>query len=292
MTAGKLGIIGGSGLYNLPELEIIERRIVETPFGMPSDALTIGRLHGCEIVFLPRHGAGHIHTPSELPYRANIYAHKALGVTHLLTVSAVGSLKEELPPLTIVIPDQVIDRTMIRPRSFFGDGIVAHVGIADPFCGRFSRAVASAAIDTGVSVVEGGCYVCIEGPQFSTRAESNLYRSWGASVIGMTAMPEARLAREAELCYATIAMVTDYDVWHETEEAVTVDMVIANLMKNAETARTLVRSIANAGLPDRTCTCSTALENGIITDRNAITPDTRMRLGVIASKYLGTQPST
>lgn len=289
MTVGKLGIIGGSGLYNLPELEIIERRIVETPFGAPSDALTIGRLKGRDIIFLPRHGAGHIHTPSELPYRANIYALKASGVTHLLTVSAVGSLKEELPPLSIVIPDQIIDRTMIRPRSFFGDGVVAHVGMADPFCSVFSETVVAAANESGLSVVEGGCYVCIEGPQFSTRAESNLYRSWGASVIGMTAMPEARLAREAELCYATIAMVTDYDVWHETEEAVTVDMVIANLMKNAESARKLVASIASIGLADRSCACSSALENGIITDRDAISPETRTRLGVIASKYLGTQ---
>ena len=291
MTVGKLGVIGGSGLYNLPELEIIDRRIVETPFGTPSDALTIGRLQERDIVFLPRHGGGHVHTPSELPYRANIYALKALGVTHLLTVSAVGSLKEELPPLTIVIPDQIIDRTMIRPRSFFGDGVVAHVGLAEPFCSVFSDTVTAAANGAGISVVQGGCYVCIEGPQFSTRAESNLYRSWGASVIGMTSMPEARLAREAELCYATIAMVTDYDVWHDTEEAVTVDMVIANLMKNAESARALVKSIADLGLPDRRCSCSSALENGIITDREAITPEIRTRLGVIANRYLGTQSS-
>lgn len=288
MTTGKLGIIGGSGLYQLPELELLERRSVSTPFGDPSDDLTIGRLHGTEIVFLPRHGSAHRHTPSELPYLANIYALKALGVTHLLTVSAVGSLKESLPPLSIVLPDQIIDRTVARPRSFFGEGIVAHVSIADPYCAEFRRAVATAAEDMQIHVVDGGTYVSIEGPQFSTRAESNLYRSWDAAVIGMTAMPEARLAREAEICYATLAMVTDYDVWHNNEEAVNVDMVVANLRRNTESARSLVQAIAMRGLPERTCSCGDALANAIITEREAITSDVRERLGVIGARYLRT----
>jgi 5'-methylthioadenosine phosphorylase len=282
----KLGIIGGSGLYNLPELETIERKAVQTPYGPPSDELTIGRLHGLDLVFLPRHGAGHRHTPSELPYQANIYALKQLGITHLLTVSAVGSLQEDLPPLTLVLPDQIIDRTLIRPRSFFDNGVVAHVGIANPFCPNFQTTIAEAAGRLGVSIIRGGSYVCIEGPQFSTRAESNLYRSWGASVIGMTAMPEARLAREAELCYATIAMVTDYDVWHETEDAVTVDIVIANLLRNAETARSILTEISRGRLSERTCPCGDALANAIVTDRNFITPEIRDRLGVIGERYL------
>ncbi len=287
MTNDKLGIIGGSGLYHLPDLEVLERRTVETPFGPLSDELTIGRLHGLELVFLPRHGTGHRHSPSELPYLANIYALKKCGVTHLLTVSAVGSLQENLPPLTLVLPDQIIDRTVMRPRSFFDNGIVAHVGIADPYCANFQVVIVEAAQRIGVEVVRGGTYICIEGPQFSTRAESNLFRTWGASVIGMTAMPEARLAREAELCYATIAMVTDYDVWHETEETVTVDMVIANLLQNAETAKALVIELANGKLSDRTCRCGSALANAIVTDPSAITPEIRQRLGVIAERYLG-----
>lgn len=282
-----MGIIGGSGLYNLPELQVLERRSVSTPFGSPSDDLILGQIHGQDVVFLPRHGAGHRHTPSELPYQANIYALKAAGVTHLLTVSAVGSLQEHLPPLTIVMPDQIIDRTMVRPRTFFSGGVVAHVGIADPFCASFSSSIAAAAATTGLDVIRGGTYICIEGPQFSTKAESRLYRSWGASVIGMTAMPEARLAREAEMCYATLALVTDYDVWHESEDAVTVEMVIANLRRNAESARSLVSAIAAVGLPERTCACRDALANAIITDREAIPLSVRERLGVIGARYLG-----
>jgi 5'-methylthioadenosine phosphorylase len=282
-----LGIIGGSGLYNLPDLEIIERRSVTTPFGNPSDALTIGRLHGTDVVFLPRHGAAHRHTPSDLPYRANIYALKEAGVTHLLTVSAVGSLREELPPLTTVLPDQIIDRTYRRTNTFFDQGVVAHVGIAEPYCCVFRGGLEAGARSVGRNVVNGGTYLCIEGPQFSTRAESHLYRSWGASIIGMTAMPEARLAREAELCYATVAMVTDYDVWHESEEEVTVEMVVANLRRNADVARSLVSEIARAGLPDRTCACRDALASAIITAPEAISPETRARLGVIGVRHLG-----
>jgi 5'-methylthioadenosine phosphorylase len=284
---GKLGIIGGSGLYDLPDLQVLDRLIVETPFGPPSDQIIIGRLGATDIAFLPRHGAGHRLTPTELPYRANIYALKQLGVTHLLTVSAVGSLKEELPPMTVVLPDQIIDRTVARPRTFFEGGAVAHVGLADPYCPCLSGAVARAAAAAARPVVEGGTYLCIEGPQFSTRAESNLYRAWGASVIGMTTMPEARLAREAELCYATIALVTDYDVWHETEEAVTVELVIANLRANTVAARDIVRALADQGLPERRCSCPDALRNAISTAPDAITPETRRRLGVIAERYLG-----
>jgi 5'-methylthioadenosine phosphorylase len=291
VTNGRLGIIGGSGLYDLPDLQVHDRLSIETPFGQPSDRITVGRLGATEIAFLPRHGAGHSLTPTELPYRANIYALKQLGVTHLLTVSAVGSLKEELPPMTIVLPDQVVDRTVARPRTFFEGGAVAHVGLADPYCPCLSGAVARAATTSGISIVEGGTYLCIEGPQFSTRAESNLYRTWGASVIGMTAMPEARLAREAELCYTTIALVTDYDVWHETEEPVTVEMVIANLRANTVSARSIVRALAEQDLPERRCSCPDALRNAISTTPEAIAPETRRRLGVIAERYLGaTEP--
>jgi 5'-methylthioadenosine phosphorylase len=284
----KLGVIGGSGLYHLPELEIRERRRVPTPYGDPSDQITIGALNGVEAAFLPRHGASHGHTPTELPYQANIYALKSIGVTHLLTVSAVGSLNARLPPLTVVLPDQIIDRTTLRPRTFFGDGAVAHVGLAHPYCDVFRNAIRNAAVGAGVQVADGGTYLCIEGPQFSTKAESNLYRQWGADIIGMTAMPEARLAREAELCYATLAMVTDFDVWHESEEHVTVELVTANLQKNADVARQLVRAIAAAGLPNRSCPCQSALENAIVTPPERIPAGTRQRLGLIVDRYLPT----
>ena len=281
-----LGVIGGSGLYHLPELEIVERRLVATPFGPPSDQITIGRLNGVEIAFLPRHGAQHVHSPSELPYQANIYALKSLGVTHLLTVSAVGSLNLALPPLTVVLPDQIIDRTVLRPRSFFSGGAIAHVGLADPYCAVFRERIRNAGAAIGVPVVDGGTYICIEGPQFSTKAESRLYRGWQGDIIGMTAMPEARLAREAELCYATLAMVTDFDVWHESEGPVTVEMVIANLHKNGETARALLRAITDFGLPERTCPCESALANAIVTPAAAISTETRRRIGLIADRYL------
>lgn len=287
MASGKLGIVGGSGLYDLPDLHVFDHLAIDTPYGSPSDRLVVGRLGATEVVFLPRHGAGHRLTPTELPYRANVYALKQLGVTHLLTVSAVGSLKEELPPLTVVLPDQIIDRTVARPRTFFEGGAVAHVGLAHPYCACLNDTIVRAAAIAGVPIVPRGTYVCIEGPQFSTRAESMLYRSWHADVIGMTAMPEARLAREAELCYATLAMVTDYDVWHETEGPVTVEMVVSNLHRNTEVARTILRSLAAQGLPERSCGCGDALRDAIVTDRVAIAPTTRRRLGVIAARYLG-----
>jgi 5'-methylthioadenosine phosphorylase len=281
-----LGIIGGSGLYDIPELTIVERRQVDTPFGKPSDDLVLGRLHDMEVVFLARHGEVHQYIPTEIPYQANIFALKSVGVTHLLTVSAVGSLREHLPPRTIVLPDQIIDRTVMRPRSFFQEGIVAHVGIADPYCRVFQRHVAASASDAGIAVSQGGSYVCIEGPQFSTKAESHLYRSWGCSIIGMTAMPEARLAREAEICYATMAMVTDFDVWHETEVAVTVDVVLQNLHHNAEAAREILVALARLGLPQQTCACDSALSNAIVTKPAAISAERRAELEVLLSKYL------
>jgi 5'-methylthioadenosine phosphorylase len=285
-TLMKLGIIGGSGLYNLPGLHITSREIVPTPFGMPSDAITVGSLGANELLFLPRHGSGHRHNPSELPYRANIYALKQLGVTHLLSINAVGSLKESLPPLTLVVPDQIIDRTVGRERTFFDQGIVAHVGIADPFCGSFSATLANAASAAGHAVVSGGTYVCIEGPQFSTKAESRLYRSWDASVIGMTAMPEARLAREAELCYASLAMVTDFDVWHEEEEPVTVEVVQERLRTNSQSAREIISALAAYPLPDRTCSCDLALAGAIVSDPQQITQEQKLRLHAIAGRYL------
>jgi 5'-methylthioadenosine phosphorylase len=281
-----LGIIGGTGLYDMPELKVHERREVTTPYGPPSDTLILGTLVNTKVCFLSRHGKGHRLTPTELPYQANVYAMKSLGVTHLVTVSAVGSLQEQLPPLTIVLPDQIIDRTVARPRSFFGSGVVAHVGIANPFCHDFQQQIDAAIRAAGLFAVTGGIYLCIEGPQFSTKAESGLYRSWGCSVIGMTAMPEARLAREAELCYATLAMVTDFDVWHETEEAVHVDLVRVYLQRNTDAARNILISLGAMGLPDRRCTCGDALQGAIVTDPGEIPPETRERLGIITDRYL------
>ena len=281
-----LGIIGGSGFYHLPGLKISELVDIETPFGSPSAAITLGRLGVTDIVFLPRHGGGHIHPPSFLPYRANIYALKQLGVTHLLSINAVGSLTQDLPPLSLVLPDQIIDRTVLRDRSFFDDGIVAHVGIADPFCSDFSDQIALVSAKTDTAVARGGAYVCIEGPQFSTKAESNLYRSWGASVIGMTAMPEARLAREAELCYASLALVTDFDVWHSEEEPVTVELVQGRMQRNTEAAIEIVVALANAGLSGRSCQCGNALDHAIITNPANISAEVRARLRVIAGRHL------
>ena len=285
MAEAALGFIGGSGLYDIEGLT--DRREVEvsTPFGDPSDTIVTGSLDGVPVAFLPRHGRGHRITPTEIPVRANIYALKSLGVEMILSVSAVGSLKEELRPLDLVIPDQIIDRTKSRVSTFFGDGLVAHVGFADPFCAYLRRNALDAS--HGLTTVhDGGTYVVIEGPQFSTRAESALYRSWGADVIGMTALPEAKLAREAEICYATLAFVTDYDVWRESEEDVSVEMVIANLMKNVETARTIIRNVTARVSPQRKCGCGTALETAIITGRDLIPPETRERLGLLVDKYI------
>lgn len=281
-----LGVIGGSGIYDLDRVENPREMHVRTPYGDPSGPVLMGTMGPTEVAFLPRHGRAHQFSPSDLPYQANIYALKSLGVTHVLSVSAVGSLRETLPPRTRVLPDQIIDRTVARPRSFFGEGVVAHVGIADPFCHLFRQHVATAAATVNAPVELDGTYVCIEGPQFSTRAESQLYRSWDGAVIGMTAMPEARLAREAECCFAMLALVTDFDVWHEAEDDVTVDMVIENLRANAAAAAVIVAAVAERGLPAGTCACHTALDSAVITRPDAITAEQRERLGVIGRRVL------
>jgi 5'-methylthioadenosine phosphorylase len=289
-TVARLGVIGGSGLYRMEGLTDIEERRVETPFGPPSDALTLGTLGGERVAFLPRHGRGHGLNPSRVPYRANLWALKSLGVERIIAVSAVGSLREELAPLDLVVPDQLVDRTVGRPRTFFdapGDP-VAHVSLADPFCPATSAALHAAAAtpEVGATVYRGGTYLCIEGPQFSTRGESNLYRRWGLDIIGMTGMPEARLAREAELCYAMLALVTDYDVWHEEEEAVTVAVVVERLHRNAAAAQATLRALIPRLAAIGDCTCRTALQHAIITDPALIPAETRQRLGLLIGRYL------
>lgn len=286
MPDPKIAFIGGSGLYDIDGMENRQELTVETPFGDPSDAVVVGEINGVEAAFLPRHGRGHRFSPSEIPVKANIYALKSLGVERVVSVSAVGSLKEHIKPLDVVVPDQIIDRTRRRSDTFFGDGIVAHVGFADPFCNELRRIAFESASLEDVDCHDGGTYLVIEGPQFSTRAESAVYRSWGANVIGMTALPEAKLAREAELCYTTLAFVTDYDVWHDTEEEVTVEMVIQNLTHNVATAQGIIRRML-AEIPDnRTCGCESALKNAVITSRELITKDAQNRLGILVNKYL------
>ena len=284
-----IGIIGGSGLYDIPGLERREKRRIETPWGAPSDDLLFGELAGVQCVFLPRHGAGHTNSPTHLNYRANIDALKRAGVTDILSLSAVGSLKEELPPGHFVIVDQFIDRSFAREKSFFGEGCVAHVSVADPVCPRLGDALEAAARRLGLPVTRGGTYLVMEGPQFSTRAESNLYRSWGCSVIGMTNMPEAKLAREAEICYATVAMVTDYDCWHEEHEAVTVDQVVRVLMGNADNARSLVAETLPAlGVQRGPCPagCDRALEYALITRPEHRDPALMAKLDAVAGRVL------
>jgi 5'-methylthioadenosine phosphorylase len=280
-----IGIIGGSGLYEIDGLQRVRWQRVRTPFGEPSDALCVGDLGDRRVVFLPRHGRGHRVMPSELNFRANIWALKSLGVEWVVSVSAVGSMKVEIRPLDLVVPDQFVDMTRRRISSFFGDGIVAHVGMADPVCPDLATLVEKAAREAGATVHRGGTYVCIEGPQFSTKAESQIYRRLGADVIGMTNMPEAKLAREAELCYATLALATDYDVWHETHEAVSVEAVVANLLKNVATAREVLRRAVPAIGPPRTCGCPTVLESAVITNPSAFPPSTRKRLDLLIGKY-------
>jgi len=288
MAERTLGVIGGSGLYELPGLEAMERTRVQTPFGDPSDEVVVGRLGGTRLLFLPRHGRGHRLLPSELPFRANVWALKALGAECLLAVSAVGSLREEIAPGHVVVPDQFIDRTRGRQAesTFFGRGVVAHVQFADPFCAPLSRALVDAAQASGALVHAGGTYVCMEGPAFSTRAESHLYRSWGAHVIGMTNLQEAKLAREAELCFATLALATDYDCWHAGHDDVQIDTILTVLAANVELARRTVAALATR-LPASTgCVCSRALENAIITDRALIPPEVKRDLQPIAGRYL------
>ena len=288
MTAptARVAVIGGSGLYQMVGLEQVQEVAIDTPFGDPSDAITIGELSGQPVAFLPRHGRGHRLSPSEIPVRANIYALKLLGVERIISISAVGSLREEIAPMDMVVPSQVIDRTRMRQNTFFGDGLVAHVAFADPFCPELSGLLAAAAKDAGAKVHGEGTYVAMEGPAFSTRAESELYRSWGSSVIGMTALPEAKLAREAEMCYATLACVTDYDVWHGSEEDVSVEVVLANLRHNAATSQEALRRLLPRLGADRGCGCADALANAIITERSTIPAGTRQRLAAIVDKHL------
>jgi 5'-methylthioadenosine phosphorylase len=275
-----LGVMGGSGLYDLPGLTDVEERIVETPFGSPSSAIVVGSLGETRLAFIARHGRGHTLTPTEIPSRANIFALRSLGVSHVISVSAVGSLQEDLPPTSAVVPDQIIDRTNLRQHTFFDNGVVAHVGMADPYCNDFRATIQGLTQEVTGQRVASGTYVCIEGPQFSTRAESHLYRSWGASIIGMTAMPEARLAREAGLCYATLAFVTDYDVWHESEEDVTVEMVQRVLLANVATGQGVVRRLALSGLPDCSVGCRHALDGAIITSPSHLTAEASARIAL------------
>jgi 5'-methylthioadenosine phosphorylase len=287
MDEVKLAVIGGSGVYDIEALTEVEEQQIATPFGDPSDAITIGTLSGVRIAFLPRHGRGHRLTPSEVPYRANIWALKSLGVERIISISACGSMKKRYRPRHIVIPDQIYDNTKGRDYSFFGDGLVAHIGIADPFCPHLRGLLCEAAQQAGGTVHMGGTFITIEGPRFSTRGESKIYRSWGVDIIGMTAVPEAQLAREAEMCYATMAHVTDYDVWHEEEEAVNVEMLIANLMANAALSKRTIAALAPMLTGERTCECGHALSTAIITQRDLIPPGTIAQLGPIAAKYFG-----
>lgn len=286
MQQAEIGIIGGSGLYSMPGLTNVREERVSTPFGDPSDAFILGDLEGRKVVFLARHGRGHRLLPSELNFRANIYALKSLGVERILSVSAVGSLKEEHRPTDFVIPDQFIDRTFHRQSTFFGEGIVGHVAFGDPVCGTVTKTLVEACESAGVVGKNGGTYVCMEGPQFSTRAESDLYRSWRADVIGMTNLQEAKLAREAEICYATVAMVTDYDCWHEGHDDVTVEQIVAVLNQNAANACKVVRQAVATMPKERTCKCTSALQYAILTSPDAIPAATKAKLDLLIGKYL------
>jgi 5'-methylthioadenosine phosphorylase len=283
----RIAFIGGSGLYNMPQLTDVEERRIDTPFGPPSGPIVIGKLSGERVAFLPRHGRGHVFTPSAVPYRANIYALKTLGVERLIGISACGSLREDYAPGHIVIPTQIYDNTKgHRAHTFFGDGLVAHAGVANPFCEDMNVVLAQSVQTAGGTVHEGGTFITVEGPRFSTKGESEIYRAWGASIIGMTASPEAFLAREAEICYATMAHVTDYDVWHQSEEPVTVEMVIRTLQANLEIAqRAIANLIPTLAQMDRTCDCGHALRDAIITDRTQIPAETIQRLKPIVGKY-------
>ncbi|MGO9647638.1 MAG: S-methyl-5'-thioadenosine phosphorylase [Terriglobales bacterium] len=286
MSEAEIGIIGGSGLYSMPGFTDVRELRQQTPFGDPSDAYVLGTLAGRKVAFLARHGRGHRISPSELNFRANIYGFKQLGVERIVSVSAVGSLKEEHKPLDFVIPDQFFDRTRHRVDTFFGDGVVAHIAFADPVCAEMAGVVQAACKKAGVASKRGGTYVCMEGPQFSTKAESNVYRSWGMDVIGMTNLQEAKLAREAEICYVTVAMVTDYDCWHPHHDSVTVDQIVAVLLKNAENACAVVRETVAALPAGRSCKCGSALAHAILTERSKIPAATRERLHLILGKYL------
>jgi 5'-methylthioadenosine phosphorylase len=290
MAQAMIGVIGGSGLYRMAEMTETEEVKVLTPFGNPSDVITIGKVNGVSMAFLPRHGRGHRLSPTEIPVRANIWALKSLGVEHVISVSAVGSLREHIAPRDLVIPDQIFDRTKSRVNSFFEGGVVVHCTFAQPFCPHLSELLLDATQDLdGVKVHTGGTYVCMEGPLFSTKAESKAYRQWGMDIIGMTALPEAKLAREAELCYATIACVTDYDCWHESEESVTVEMVIGNLNANIANAQRILQEVAQqipTSRAELSCGCASALASSIMTDQTLIPSDARERYRLLIGKYL------
>jgi 5'-methylthioadenosine phosphorylase len=282
----QIGIIGGSGLYDMAEVTDRKEVTVSTPFGDPSGPYVLGTLRGKRVAFLSRHGAGHRLSPSELNFRANIFGMKTLGVEYILSASAVGSLKEEYRPLDIVIPDQFIDRTRGRVSTFFGRGLVAHIAFAHPFCKVLSDVALTSGKDAGATIHNGGTYVCMEGPQFSTLAESKLYRSWGADIIGMTNLQEAKLAREAEICYTTIALVTDYDCWHPDHDSVTVEMIVANLMQNAKTAQQIIAGAVDRLPFERTCECASALKYALITRPEVIPESTARELAPLVGKYL------
>jgi len=282
----EIGIIGGSGLYEMEGLGAVERIKLDTPFGAPSDEFMVGRLGPARLAFLPRHGRGHRFAPHEINFRANIHGFKQLGAEWVISVSAVGSMREDILPGDMVIVDQFFDRTKNRAASFFGDGVVGHIAFADPVCGPLAGILAASSERVGARTHRGGTYLCIEGPQFSTRAESLIYRQWGVAVIGMTNLTEAKLAREAEICYATLALATDFDCWHQSEAAVTADAVVEILRRNVATARAIIREAAGRIPQERRCACPRAAENAILTDRAAIPAETRRRLELLFGRYL------
>ena len=286
MSTAKIGIIGGSGLYKVEGMTEMEEVKISTPFGEPSDAIILGELEGVRVAFLPRHGKGHRISPGELPVKANIYALKSLEVERIISVSAVGSLKEKIQPMDLVIPDQFIDCTKGRESTFFTDGIVAHIAFAEPFCPVLSQVLSEAATRAGAKVHKEGVYLAMEGPQFCTKAESQLYRSWGAGIIGMTALPEAKLAREAEMCYATLAVVTDYDCWHTNYESVTTEVILTNLEKGIDTAKKILKLIIPLIPSKRNCACATALKSAIVTSPKYISDRAKKDLDLLIGKYL------
>jgi 5'-methylthioadenosine phosphorylase len=286
MPQAKIGVIGGTGLYDIEGMRDIQEVNITTPFGKPSDTIVIGKLGGVGIAFLPRHGQGHRILPSELPSRANIYALKSLGVEQIIAICSAGSFKEEIKPGDLLIPDQLIDRTRGRVSTFFGEGIVAHIPFAEPFCPKLSQILYQAAKEVGATVHPRGTFVIMEGPAFSTRAESRLYKSWGADIIGMTALPEAKLAREAEICYAVIGCVTDYDSWHERHEPVTVEVILNILRRNADTARKIIKLAVGRIPGSRNCECATALKTAIVTAPELIPPAQKKKLDLLIGKYI------
>ena len=286
MSEATIGVIGGSGLYHIEGISEIEELRIQTPFGEPSDAIHIGKLEGVRIAFLPRHTRGHRINPTEVPVRANIYALKSLGVERIVSVNAVGSLNINIKPLDLVIPDQIIDHTRNRISTFFNGGIVGHVAFADPYCPVTSKTLLEAAQKTGINVHHGGVYLAMEGPQFSTRAESNLYRSWGADIIGMTGLPEAKLAREAEICYSSLSFVTDYDCWNDSAEPVTTELIFLNLMKNVDTAKQIIKLSISCFPQTRDCPCAVALQDALVTAQNLIPEQVKKDLGLLIGKYI------